>query len=126
MCTIVEWRQMQQCTTRGDSGENRTLRDDTKIGNRHAAAAAAWLNTSGVLSHTVASETPLDSLEQSITALRVGPSCQFSNWMSSSQFQCHRDVINDTKVRIGVQHLADGLAAGRRGLGVGSVNTVSK
>jgi hypothetical protein len=27
--------------------------------------------------------------------------CQFSNWMSSSQFQCHRDVINDTKVRIG-------------------------
>ena len=28
-------------------------------------------------------------------------SCQFSNWMSSSQFQCHRDVINDTKVRIG-------------------------
>jgi hypothetical protein len=24
------------------------------------------------------------------------------------------------------QHLADGLAAGRRGLGVGSVNTVSK
>jgi hypothetical protein len=27
---------------------------------------------------------------------------QFSNLMSSSQFQCHRDVINDTKVRIGV------------------------
>src|SRR6202171_6413954 len=27
--------------------------------------------------------------------------CQFSNWMTSSQFQCHRDVINDTKVRIG-------------------------
>ena len=27
-------------------------------------------------------------------------SCQFSNWMSSAQFQCHRDVINDTKVRI--------------------------
>jgi hypothetical protein len=51
--------------------------------------------------------------------------------MPSSQIQCHLDVINDTKVRIGVsrtrgQHLADGLAAGRRGLGVGSVNTVSK
>ena len=26
--------------------------------------------------------------------------CQFSNWMSSSQFQCHLDVIYDTKVRI--------------------------
>jgi hypothetical protein len=52
--------------------------------------------------------------------------CPFSNWMSSSQFQCHRDVINDTKVRIG-QNVADGLAAaGRRGLGVGSVNMVSE
>jgi hypothetical protein len=28
-------------------------------------------------------------------------SCQFSNWMSSSEFQCHRDVINDTKRGIG-------------------------
>jgi hypothetical protein len=26
--------------------------------------------------------------------------CQFSNSMSSSQFQCHRHVIDDTKVRI--------------------------
>jgi hypothetical protein len=33
--------------------------------------------------------------------LRTDNNCQFSNWMSSSQFQCHRDVINDTKVRIG-------------------------
>src|ERR1700758_4050671 len=33
--------------------------------------------------------------------LRSYKRCQFSNWMSSSQFQCHRDVINDTKVRIG-------------------------
>src|SRR6476660_6821834 len=26
--------------------------------------------------------------------------CQFSNKMSSSQFQCRRDVINDMKLRI--------------------------
>jgi hypothetical protein len=27
--------------------------------------------------------------------------CQFSNKMSSSQFQCRRDLINDVKLRIG-------------------------
>jgi hypothetical protein len=26
--------------------------------------------------------------------------CQFSNWMSSSQFKCRRDVIYDMKLRI--------------------------
>jgi hypothetical protein len=26
--------------------------------------------------------------------------CQFSNWMSSSQFQCHLDAIYDTKMRM--------------------------
>src|ERR1700692_2326056 len=41
-------------------------------------------------------------------------SCQFSNWMSSSQFQCHRDVINDTKVRIGAN---TSRTAWRRGAG---------
>src|ERR1700740_1488747 len=40
--------------------------------------------------------------------------CQFSNWMSSSQFQCHRDVINDTKVRIGAN---TSRTAWRRGAG---------
>jgi hypothetical protein len=41
--------------------------------------------------------------------------CQFSNWMSSSQFQCHRDVINDTEVRIGAANTSR--TAWRRGAG---------
>ena len=40
--------------------------------------------------------------------------CQFSNWMSSSHFQCHRDVINDTKMRIGAN---TSRTAWRRGAG---------
>src|SRR6266403_4017953 len=47
--------------------------------------------------------------------LRIYIKCQFSNWMSSSQFQCHRDVINDTKVRIGAN--TSGTAWWRRGAG---------
>jgi hypothetical protein len=34
------------------------------------------------------------------SGLKRDEECQFSNSMSSSQFQCHRDVIDDTKVRI--------------------------
>lgn len=43
-------------------------------GSGTSSNMTGWLNTSGVLSHTVATETPLDTLEQAITALRVGPS----------------------------------------------------
>ena len=36
MCTIVEWRQMRRCTTRGGCREKRRSRDDTNVENRHA------------------------------------------------------------------------------------------
>ena len=40
MCTIVEWRQMRQCTTRGGSRENGGSGDDTEYGNLQAIRAA--------------------------------------------------------------------------------------
>ena len=50
--------------------------------------------------------------------LRSYTPCQFSNSMSSSQFQCHRDVIDDTKLRIrGVS------VVGRRGSIPGFMHT---
>jgi hypothetical protein len=44
------------------------------------------------------------------SGMKTDTPCQFSNWMSSSQFQCHRDVINDTKVRIGANTSRTALA----------------
>src|ERR1700688_3465044 len=55
-----------------------------------------------------------DSGQSSLHLDSCHHACQFSNWMSSSQFQCHRDVINDTKVRIGAN---TSRTAWRRGAG---------
>ena len=46
--------------------------------------------------------------------------CQFSNWMPSSQIQCHLDAIYDTKMRIKDLSTSFGSAAappGTRGRG---------
>ena len=72
---LQDWDQFVNYTT----GELMSMVIDAEnlqflSGSGTSPQMTGWLNTSGVLSHTVATETPLDTLEESITALRVGPS----------------------------------------------------